>query len=452
MIYVDHALELPSEYLSSLFLLVLLSLEALLRQRTMWVLPALCIYATIGAWYFIEPLTSDGFVYFNESDVSTAFSCVFIFLCSFRVVVPSIALTLMPRRLTDDRLNSTVPPEKLLIYVVSLWGILLAIGVYRMDGDLVGALYPISGRAGDSMWLRAAAGDAGSTGFLVSTLTYIYTLAIASFGMLLPILRQLEARVVTLVLILVSWPYAFLQGNRNVALATVVPGIFSFLIFGRASLKVKGVFCVLTFFCLDYLFRLIIALRNVGFSEAFSVDVTNVKHEGLNMASELVHIVGFLNNGTLSLNFGVGYLQQLANVIPRAVWPGKPLVGIDYAIARGFGGAPSDVGVFATVSEGVIGQGVREFGIFIGPVVAATLMALWAGILGRLRLQGTVMRSCLFLLGLGLTFNLGRDITLLVLWPFAFGYAAVIASEWTVAHRTGFNRSAQGRKVRSQAE
>ena len=35
----------------------------------------------------------------------------------------------------------------------------------------------------------------------------------------------------------------------------------------------------------------------------------------------------------------------------------------------------------------------------------------------------------LFMLGAGLTFNLGRDITLLVLWPVVFGYCFVRLAE-----------------------
>jgi hypothetical protein len=119
----------------------------------------------------------------------------------------------------------------------------------------------------------------------------------------------------------------------------------------------------------------------------------------------------------------------LANVIPRAVWPGKPLVGIDYAIARGFAG-DSDIGVFATISSGLIGQGVQCFGRLLGPVAAALLMAIWVAILARFRRQATPLRLGLFLVGMGLTFNLGRDITLLVLWPIIFGYVGVRVLEW----------------------
>jgi predicted LPLAT superfamily acyltransferase len=37
----------------------------------------------------------------------------------------------------------------------------------------------------------------------------------------------------------------------------------------------------------------------------------------------------------------------------------------------------------------------------------------------------SLLRLALFMLGAALTFNLGRDITLLVLWPVVFGYMFV---------------------------
>ena len=134
---------------------------------------------------------------------------------------------------------------------------------------------------------------------------------------------------------------------------------------------------------------------------------------------------------------GQRYLAEIFAVVPRAVWPGKPLLGIDYAVARGFGGADNDIGVFATISSGMIGQGVLNFGILFGPMVAALLMALWASWLNRLRMQATVPRLALFLVGLGLTFNLGRDITSLVLFPFIFGYVAVLLFEMKAKKRMG---------------
>jgi len=51
------------------------------------------------------------------------------------------------------------------------------------------------------------------------------------------------------------------------------------------------------------------------------------------------------------------------------------------------------------------------------------LMALWTSLLLRWWEQRqSLLRFMLFMLGIGLTFNLGRDITLLVLWPVVFAY------------------------------
>ena len=124
--------------------------------------------------------------------------------------------------------------------------------------------------------------------------------------------------------------------------------------------------------------------------------------------------------------YGGRYLDDLLNVVPRAIWPSKPLLGIDYAIWRGFGGGTSDIGVTTTISSGMIGGGVLNFGRVFGPVASALLVSIWSGLLGRWWLQReSLLRCFLFLAGLGLTFNLGRDITLLVLWPVVFGYLIV---------------------------
>ena len=68
-----------------------------------------------------------------------------------------------------------------------------------------------------------------------------------------------------------------------------------------------------------------------------------------------------------------------------------------------------------------------NFGLYLGPAAAALLMALWVSILARQDLLGEEAgRLFLYAIGLVLTFNLGRDITLLVLYPFWFGYALLL--------------------------
>ena len=97
--------------------------------------------------------------------------------------------------------------------------------------------------------------------------------------------------------------------------------------------------------------------------------------------------------------------------------------GLKVVHARGFGGASNDIGVVATISTGFIGGGILNFGPYFGPLAPAVLLSTWAGLLARwYRQRASLVRACLFLASLGLTFNLGRDITLLVLWPAIFAY------------------------------
>jgi hypothetical protein len=64
------------------------------------------------------------------------------------------------------------------------------------------------------------------------------------------------------------------------------------------------------------------------------------------------------------------------------------------------------------------------------------LMALWTGLLIRWWEQRkSLLRLVLFMLGAGLTFNLGRDISLLVLWPVIFAYVFVRLIEMFAAKR-----------------
>jgi hypothetical protein len=166
-----------------------------------------------------------------------------------------------------------------------------------------------------------------------------------------------------------------------------------------------------------------LALTEISFGE----DIT---HYGLNMASELCWMLYFHQNELMQPSWGGRYLAEALNFVPRALWPGKPLIGIDYSILRGFGGSGTDIGVNATISTGLIGQGIANFGPLFGSICAGFLMALWASFLWRLRVQATLPRLLLFALGLALTINLGRDITLLTLFPFVFGYIAVLAIEY----------------------
>jgi hypothetical protein len=260
-------------------------------------------------------------------------------------------------------------------------------------------------------------------------------LVAATFGTLLPFLRQRRFRVVAILLILLSWPYFLLVGARNIFLAVLIPTFFSYVLFSQRRLFTKILVGAFLFEAVDLWFRIVITYRNIGFTKVLTQGVDSsiykAKHAGLDMMSELCYINRYYDSGLLNLSFGLDYLKELANIIPRAIWADKPLLGIDYAKLRGFGGSHSDIGVVATISRGIIGQGVINFGPVFGPIVSALLFAIWIAVLARFRQQwDSTLRLSLFLLGLGLTFNLGRDLTLLVLWPMLFGYVLVRILEW----------------------
>lgn len=431
--------ELPLSYYVAVSLCFILLFVAAANSRKPWALPFAAVTGTIGAWYLIEPLYfPDLFKEFRFDATQTAYDSVSIFYVALLVLAPLVSRTLHPNELDSPRNLSAqlISANKIVGMVIGTWLVLLAFGTYRIGGDLIGALFPIESRRGTHMWARAAAADAGPGGFIVSFAGYAYTLCIATFGVLLFFVNKTTTKILLILLILVSWPYAFLQGARNVTMAVVVPSGLAFLLFGRLSRLGKLVVLVGGLIMLDLAMRVIISYRNTGFSGIEFSNIRETSHLGLNMASELVFITTFLEDGTLSLRYGARYLEELANIIPRAIWPNKPLIGIDYAIARGFGNdGASDIGVFATIHSGMIGQSVLNFGNYVGPVVASIVMGYWIGFLARLRVQGTPPRMALFLIGTGLTFNLGRDITFLVLWPMIFGYIGVRILEYLGSRR-----------------
>jgi hypothetical protein len=156
------------------------------------------------------------------------------------------------------------------------------------------------------------------------------------------------------------------------------------------------------------------------------------------MIEELCFVNAYLDSGDTSPAYGARYLNELLNFIPRAIWPSKPLLGIDYAKWRGFESDEGDLGVNTTVATGMIGGGVLNFGQILGPVAAGILMAFWIGLLIRWWEQRrSLLRLMLFMLGASLTFNLGRDITLLVLWPVIFAYCFIRLAEIWATKRFG---------------
>jgi hypothetical protein len=264
----------------------------------------------------------------------------------------------------------------------------------------------------------------------------VFNAVTAFLGVLVFFQRSTAWRLLAGAMYAIALPYFFFAGARSHFLAAVLPFILTYLFYGRHLLILKLAILTIAFFCLKEGFKFVTEFRGTGFRDVlasknpYELMDEDERTLGLNMIEELCFVNAYLDSRETSPAYGARYLNELLNFIPRSIWPSKPLLGIDYAIWRGFESEDSDLGVNTTVASGMIGGGVLNFGQIFGPVAAGILMALWTGLLIRWWEQRkSLLRLVLFMLGAGLTFNLGRDITLLVLWPVVFAYFFVRLAE-----------------------
>jgi hypothetical protein len=258
----------------------------------------------------------------------------------------------------------------------------------------------------------------------------------AFLGVLVFFQRSTFWRIVAIAMFAITLPYFFLAGARSHFLAAVLPFIITYLFYGRHPLIIRLSILAVAFVCLNEGFKFVVAFRDSGgyrevlaSENPYELMDEDARPSGLNMIQELCFVNVYLQTGGTSPAYGARYLNELLNFIPRAIWPSKPMIGIDYAKWRGFeslNDENGELGVNTTVSSGMIGGGVLNFGQILGPIAAGMLMALWTGLLIRWWEQRqSLLRLVLFMLGAGLTFNLGRDISMLVLWPAIFAYCFV---------------------------
>jgi hypothetical protein len=425
-------------YLAALVLVVLTaeSCIRLLNRDTFGI--TVGVYVTVFAWYFVDPVINpEEYDFFASSSLGQSYGQVLLFLIGFRVFAP-VATRWIVRRRSSGVFDTRLTPEQILIGAAALWLLLFVIGIARMGGDVMGAVFPLDGRFGATMWGRGAV-ESGPSGFLISFAGYLFIAVTAFLGVLVFFQRSTARRLLAGAMFAITLPYFFFAGARSHFLAAVMPFILTYLFYGRHLLILKLAILAIAFFCLKESFRFVQVFRLGGFREVlasknpYELMDEDVGTVGLNMIEELCFVNTYLDTGGGSPAYGVRYLNELLNFVPRMIWPSKPMLGIDYAKWRGFGIADSEegeLGVNTTVASGMIGGGVLNFGQIFGPVAAGILMALWAGLLIRWWAQRkSLLRLTLFMLGAGLTFNLGRDITLLVLWPVVFAYFFVRLAE-----------------------
>ena len=392
----------------------------------------LMVYVTVFGWYFADPfLNPEQYDSLPSFLLGQSYGQVLVFLIGFRVFTPVAARCILRRR-SSGIFDTRLTPEQILIAAGALWLLLFVIGIYRIGGDVMGAVFPLDGRRGPTMWGRAAV-ETGASGFLISSCGYVFNAVTAFLGVLVFFQRSIFWRIVAIAMFASTLPYFFLAGARSHFLAAVLPLIITYLFYGRHPLVIRLAVLAVAFVCLNEGFKFVVAFRDTGgyrevlaSENPYELMDEDARTSGLNMIQELCFVNTYLETGGTSPAYGARYLNEVLNFIPRAIWPSKPLIGIDYAIWRGFGSEHDEngeLGVNTTVSSGMIGGGVLNFGQILGPIAAGILMALWTGLLIRWWEQRqSLLRLVLFMLGVGLTFNLGRDISLLVLWPVVFAY------------------------------
>jgi hypothetical protein len=424
-------------------------------------IPMGAVLGTVGLWYFGDALYNDYQRYALEIGpeyLEAAWWQVALFLLFFLILTPAIH-RIVNRKVLGDRsefwelmkrggIDNPEFQRRLDIatrLIAGVWLVLMAIALIRTNFDFLGLFAPfVSGKA--NPWGRGRVG--GGFDALISLANYLQIMLVAAFGIVAAVAKNRRTRVLALVITAVSLPWFLLDRTRNTMLAVALPGILAWVFVRlKSGMMLKIAILVGAFLVTEGWMKFVIQTRSGGdISRAFmqlgvggvvqQVEDSGAKHEGLNMFEELAWVNSFIDKGTYVVNNGARYFAELVNPIPRVLWPNKPMIGIDYAIARGqlYGGASDDAaGVGATISTGMIGQGVVNFGPFFGVLAAALLMAIWVAILARQDLMGVRMgRMLLFFIGCVLTFNLGRDITLITLYPFLFGY--FMLTFWAKTH------------------
>lgn len=317
--------------------------------------------------------------------------------------------------------------NNLLLGCIGVWLTLLLIALVVLKTQVVYYIFPFLGYHA-SPWSHGQIG-AGFDCFSILGV-YLQLLSASMFGVVAALATNTRMRRYALLFCILAWPYFIFDRTRNTMLAMMIPAALCWVFLRlRGGVWKKGLVLLACFLVVNTWMKFVIANRShTSITSAFEqkglnlAEEKNVHNEGLNMFEELCWINTFINNGNYSVNWGARYFAELVNPIPRGLWHNKPVIGLDYAIARGHHSTGPDGAVDTTISTGVIGQGVVNFGRFFGPAMAAILMSLWVVWLARLDLNIHALgRLPLYSLGLILTFNLGRDITFITLYPIVFG-------------------------------
>lgn len=450
---------LPLPFWLALFALVFFGFKAWSLRETTVGIPMLMVLFTVAVWYFCDAFYNDYTEYvqtMGRPALALAWWEVFLFICAFGTIAPAVHHSFNRKYLgrksnilylfrhgvaSVDKFETQI--DSICRVLAVFWVIIMFIALVRTDFDFQGLFMPYLGDKADP-WSRGRVGSGFDS--LIALAGYVLLGLTSAFGVLAAVAKNPSTRILAIVICLLALPEYIFDRTRNVMLTALLPGFCAWVFLRlRGGIVIRIAVLIVGFMVVEAWLKFVIANRTDnsiaaafqaqlnGTGDDSDVDTKDAKHLGLNMFEELGHINVFIADGSYRPNWGARYFAELANPIPRALWPGKPMIGIDYAVARGMAYDNVDdnqAGVVASVSTGMIGQGVVNFGRILGPIAAALIMSYWAAILARQDLLATEpARLFLYTIGLFLTFNMGRDITLLVIYPFCFGYLLLLAAK-----------------------
>src|SRR6266481_6160866 len=137
------------------------------------------VYVTVFAWYFVDPfIYPEQYDDLPSSSLGQSYGQVLLFLIGFRVFAP-VAIRWIVRRRSSGVFDTRLSPEQILRGVAAIWLLLFVIGIARMGGDVMGAVFPLDGRNGPMMWGRGAM-ESSVSGFLVAFAGYLF-IAVTAF-------------------------------------------------------------------------------------------------------------------------------------------------------------------------------------------------------------------------------------------------------------------------------
>jgi hypothetical protein len=451
---------MPLPFYLSCLALIVAGLWAWSKRREGFGIPAGMVLGTVSVWYVGDVLYNEVDVYLEtigRASLESAWWQVLWFVLAFWVLVGPVHKLVNGRLanqrshviayLETDRLQRADVQHRIDLMakaLVAVWLVLMVIALVRVKGNAIGLFAPYLGQKADP-WGRAQIG--GGFSAVISLANYLQIFLTAAFGVVAAMALNPKTRNTALLICVLALPYYIFDRTRNTMLATVLPGVLAWVFFRlRGGLPIKLIALGACFLVVNFWFTFVMANRtNDSIANAFAsgrakADLKETKHQGLNMFEELSWIDHFMVTGAYQPNHGQRYFAELVNPVPRALWKNKPTIGLDYAKARGQLESSASGQMTATVSTGMIGQGVVNFGRIGGPLASALLMTLWVATLARQDLLGKdSIRLILYGTGLVLTFNMGRDITLLVLYPFLFGWGIFVI--WKRTHGSAEGRA-----------